>query len=148
MFKYRISKYNPKFRNKEGVYTRNEWTAYSDIGEKFDDGILTETKYLKVEKFYIDFIYSFFKSQDISSVRIVGQEPEKIFQKTTFEIGDDWLFTIIQKEIREQFWCKFKAEDFELYMGDDFYLHIDSKINVEKEINEMAKKYNLYFEVL
>ena len=32
---YRISKYDPKYR-KDGQFIKDEWTDYSDIGEKFE----------------------------------------------------------------------------------------------------------------
>ena len=27
---YRITKYNPEFRNEQGFYTKNDWTSISD----------------------------------------------------------------------------------------------------------------------
>jgi hypothetical protein len=42
MNEYRITKYNPIFRNNIGYYQRDEWTEYSDIERReFFDGILT-----------------------------------------------------------------------------------------------------------
>ena len=37
MYKYRITKYNPKYRNNKGHYLiKNEWSAISDINEEYD----------------------------------------------------------------------------------------------------------------
>ncbi len=33
MKRYRISKYNPTFRTEEGIYEKEEWTSYYDIGK-------------------------------------------------------------------------------------------------------------------
>lgn len=50
MYKYRISKYNPQYRNEEGCYTKNEWTSYSDIGTIYEGRKFTKEEYLYVEK--------------------------------------------------------------------------------------------------
>ena len=79
-------------------------------------------------------------------MRILKQEPKNIFSKTSFDVDDKWLYTILQKNIREEFWCKFKSEQFEIYMGYDFYLHINSMYNIEEFLKKTAKKHNLYYE--
>lgn len=33
---FRITKYNPQFRNKQGEYKNEEWTSVYDIGKKFE----------------------------------------------------------------------------------------------------------------
>ena len=48
----RITKYNPIYRNALGHYKKDEWTGAGDIGEYFEDGILTEKEYLRVESNY------------------------------------------------------------------------------------------------
>ena len=37
MKKYRITKYNPIYRDDEGKYLIDEWTSYTDIGKKIGD---------------------------------------------------------------------------------------------------------------
>ena len=32
---YRITKYNPEFRDEEGRYILDEWTSVTDIGKEF-----------------------------------------------------------------------------------------------------------------
>ena len=41
MFSWRITKYNPAFRNSVGAYLKNDWIAVCDIGKTFDIKILT-----------------------------------------------------------------------------------------------------------
>lgn len=50
---YRVTKYNPKFRSKDGVYQRHDWTSVSDVGKSFADGVLSVVDYLQVEDRYI-----------------------------------------------------------------------------------------------
>jgi len=47
LYEYRIVKYNPKFRI-NGIYTKNEWTSISDIGDEFDGVFFTKTNSLWV----------------------------------------------------------------------------------------------------
>ena len=54
MMHYRISKYNPKFRDEDGFYTRKEWTSISDIGESFDGSEVTIHEYLEIENISIN----------------------------------------------------------------------------------------------
>lgn len=49
MMNYRISKYNPKYRDEHGIYTRDEWTSISDVGEYFNGYEVTMEEYLDTE---------------------------------------------------------------------------------------------------
>lgn len=55
MYKYRITKYNPAYRDKKGTYTKEEWTSVSDIGKKYASSF-TAREYIKTENLYIDAI--------------------------------------------------------------------------------------------
>ncbi len=33
-FMWRVTKYNPTFRDENGTYIKDEWTSFSDIGKK------------------------------------------------------------------------------------------------------------------
>lgn len=53
MNKYRISKYNPLFRDANGRYTKEDWTAISDIGKIFEGNIFTAEEYKSTEDKYV-----------------------------------------------------------------------------------------------
>lgn len=57
MYKYRVTKYNPSFRDDEGLYLKEDWTAISDIGKTFDGEKLTAESYKKTEDSYIKAIH-------------------------------------------------------------------------------------------
>jgi hypothetical protein len=44
MYKYRITKYNPIYRDPEGKYTIEDWTAISDIGKVFNNSKTNDRK--------------------------------------------------------------------------------------------------------
>ncbi|WP_018888339.1 hypothetical protein [Paenibacillus massiliensis] len=56
MNKYRITKYNPFFREANGNYLREDWMSISDIGKKFEGNILTVEEYKSVEDKYVKVI--------------------------------------------------------------------------------------------
>jgi len=71
---YRVTKYNPAFRNQSGAYTKVEWTSVRDIGRTYSDGLLTTEEYERVEAAYIKAALSFLSESGISSVRVAGLE--------------------------------------------------------------------------
>jgi len=52
-YKYRVTKYNPEFRDANGHYLRSEWTEHADIGEVFGGVRLEDEEYLRVEALYL-----------------------------------------------------------------------------------------------
>lgn len=149
MFKFRVSKYDPKFRDENGCYVKNEWTSFSDINKDFDGVKFLEKDYLKIEKRYINFIFDLLNILKINTVKISKQEPKKLFAKKKFNVQDGWFLIIVQEMLREKFWAKISAIDLEIYMGYDFYLHIDIlDKNIYKLLEKLAKDNKLFLEEL
>ena len=69
MKQYRVTKYNPEYRNTDGTYSREEWTSYSDVGE-----IVSKEEYEKVENSYIESALNFLEEQNISKITITYLE--------------------------------------------------------------------------
>ncbi len=53
---WRITKYNPNFRDENGSYTKDEWTSLYDVGKKYNDKVFTIEEYLETEEKYINSI--------------------------------------------------------------------------------------------
>jgi nucleoside-triphosphatase len=49
VFEYRVTKYDPAFRDRAGRYLREEWTSVGDIGRSFGGVVLTREEYRRVE---------------------------------------------------------------------------------------------------
>lgn len=50
---FRISKYNPTYRNKEGIYTlKDEWAEFFMV----KDNLKLQKNYYKIEQIYVDFL--------------------------------------------------------------------------------------------
>ena len=56
MKKYRLSKYNPMYRDVNGDYLLPEWTSCYDINKYYNSRVLTVDEYLFVEQKYINTI--------------------------------------------------------------------------------------------
>lgn len=46
MNKYRVTKYDPKNRNKEGHYMYDHWTELGDVGKTLEGELVTPDAYL------------------------------------------------------------------------------------------------------
>ncbi|KOO48569.1 hypothetical protein [Priestia koreensis] len=70
-FKWRVTKYNPAFRDENGIYTlTDEWTCPSEIGNTIDGKPFTMTEYQRVERAYIDSVQKFMEESDTDSLTI------------------------------------------------------------------------------
>ena len=81
MFEYRISKHNPKWRNRRGHYTVDEWTCFSEVGKAMT---LEESE--EVEKRYIAAALHVGKSW--GDVSIYVEAVEDYQDATTLKSGD------------------------------------------------------------
>ena len=149
---YRITKYNPEFRDEKGYYTVNDWTAISDIGKPFVDGILTISKYKQVEDAYVKTIKTILKEKDISQMTICGLEKNSDMEEFIFSPEEKNVFDkvcnnfcaelheieiIVRLVLREVIWCNLLSDigNIEIEFGYDYYMYIRCN-----EIEETTKK--------
>jgi hypothetical protein len=77
MFSYRITKYDPKFRDAKGIYHKNEWISFSDIDSIFEGVKLTADKYIQVENIYISAIHSFMNALNLEFLNVSRLEKDR-----------------------------------------------------------------------
>lgn len=152
MYNYRITKYNPKFRNKKGWYMKDEWTEFRDIGKKFGGKILTSKEYMKVEDAYVQTLISFLSEADLSAMAVnriqnaknTLYEGKLIKRNQKFGIKD--LENIFRLILREKLWCKFKNRDGSYVdFGWDYYCYIGVP-KLCKKSQKLARELKLYVE--
>lgn len=160
---YRITKYNPEFRDENGFYKKDEWTSISDIGKKFNKIILTKEEYKKTENNYIDAIYEILREKDIKKLKLYDLEINK---KNLSELSSDEKDIIkeinndkyldfkksekiIRLVLREMLWCKFCSElkDIKIEFGYDYYMYVECSKIKESTINIINKK-GLFVEII
>ena len=135
MYYWRITKYDPKNRDINGIYLKDEWTDYSDIGKKFEDHILTEDEYLKTENAYITSVLLFMDCLDISLLQLVGLEYigknptfvniENVIIKNNEFYPKETIVFILRSILRNKFWCILRGMNGLCIKTDwDYYMFI------------------------
>jgi hypothetical protein len=154
MFCYRITKYNPEYRDSRGAYLRDEWTSYSDIDKNFQDTTLDYQTYLKTESAYINAIIVFMKCLHLDKLCINKRDSyrsdsttvyiSKYFPDTTV-LRDGKCFdkvavaNISRLILREQLWCKLEADSMYVHFGWDYYMYIGSNKKCSRAVTAIQK---------
>jgi len=161
-YQWRITKYNPAYRNAEGHYLRDEWTSASDIGKSFHGEILTLDDYLQVENAYVDTVMKFLEVYQIENVRLIHLETYGLSDVDkssplydaafdTIPLAEDMLVTIAQIPIvckmvlREFIHCQLITEDFFVQFGYDYYMFIGAN-SIQQEALQFASEQCLFVE--
>jgi hypothetical protein len=152
MFSYRITKYNPAYRNSQGHYLKNEWILYADIGKEFDDGVLTLEQYLKVENAYVDAILSFMECLGIETLHVTALEKNvtprrnELFSLSFFNnlengsvLNTQLIKVVTAMILRNYLWCKFEAPGMYVHFGWDYYMYIGSAKACKTAIRSIEK---------
>lgn len=158
---WRITKYNPKNRDKNDFYQKKEWTSVSDIGNTFEDGELTLDDYLICEKAYIDAIILYMRGNNVESIKIEALEKGKYKKYTDFfepetskyfkSLKNNMLIPmervtqVSRFALRELIWCKLVSERMFVHFGYDYYMYIGSEQPLENAINAI-KESGLFVE--
>ncbi|NNU33980.1 hypothetical protein HK413_07110 [Mucilaginibacter sp. S1162] len=164
MERLRISKYDPKYRDANGYYTKDEWTEYYQIDEFFTTEEIAYNEYLIVEDKYVTAITAFFKINDCIKIEISDKE----FKLTNDKLSDghntyllntfqniqtksiiefDDLEPVIRLILRGFFWGKLRCliKDISVEFGYDFYIYFNSmsfSADLIKEVNDLGLYIN------
>jgi len=127
MFEYRVTKYEPAFRNLEGRYLREEWTSVGDIGRPFGGVVLTRDEYLRIEDAHVETALAFLREAGCGSLLAVGVENHGGCPAAPAE-GDSRagprLEDAIRRMLRKEFWCRLEGDGCFLHFGYDYYLYV------------------------
>lgn len=148
MFEYRITKYDPQFRDTRGAYTRDEWTAVSDVGQFFDGELLTTAEYHRVENAYIASALSFCREAGVESLTVRGLENHGGVSPTISEgavIPLEQVQPILTDVLREHYWCKLEGLDSFIHVGYDFYMYLGTPSECPTSI-QLAGSLGLFVE--
>lgn len=145
MNEYRITKYDPQYRL-NGVYCKDEWTSMSDIGKKFEDGMLQPEEYLDVENRYIQCCIDVIKAAGIKKYLFPIRNyhyNKVVLPKTVCEEGE--TREIIKWCLREMCWAKLKSKQFFIHFGYDYYMYIGTELPMTAVLN-IAQSCGLFCE--
>lgn len=136
---YRITKYNPKFRNNLGHYLRDEWIDYSEIGKFFMDEEFTYEEYIKKENSYISVISFIIDKKKNKYIQIKNAAKDireldkntsssmksimsKIKNGAFIEVGD--VPDLCRLILRGHIWAKIYTLSLFIHFGYDYYMYI------------------------
>jgi hypothetical protein len=158
MYYWRITKYNPLYRDRQGSYLMDEWTCYSDIGKSFKGKEFTIQEYLRTEESYIKAVMLFMSFMKLVSLRIrflehdglrikkYNDDGKKEIINNEYVQGND-LKRIIRLILRNVIWCRLEAEGMSLYFSHDLYMYITS-VNPCNSVIAEIEKNGLFVESL
>lgn len=143
---YRITKYNPISRV-NGIYTKDEWTAMSDVGKSYDGKIFTFEEYLAIEKSYLKVIEKVLQKLNVKRVRI--KQGENMYSKLNNSVLNSHkeILLVAKGCLREEFWCKLVSKNFFVHFGYDYYMYIGANIE-EEHMSEIARENGLFSELI
>jgi len=154
MYCWRITKYNPKYRNEKGHYLKEEWTFFAQIGTTVEGKKVTFDEYVEIENKYIKAVLLIMECAQIESMQIVGLQKDKKLQKKWLEKQDIEIFNslkngqwvdrtiishIIRLILREKIWCKLESENMYIHFGWDYYMFIGSTKPCQSAIKAIEK---------
>ncbi|OAI50708.1 hypothetical protein AYO44_05415 [Planctomycetaceae bacterium SCGC AG-212-F19] len=127
MFEYRVTKYDAAHRDAQGAYTREEWTAVSDIGRDFAGVVLTESEYQRVEDAYVAAALAFLREAGIQSLNVAGLEnhaglPLSFSEGAILSLSD--AASVIRRVLRKEFWCRLEETGAFVHIGYDYYMYV------------------------
>lgn len=168
MYSWRITKYNPKFRDENGSFINQEWISYYDIGKSFGNYVLTFNDYLEIENAYVSTVLLCMNSLGIAELTAKDLEIYKSLSEIKKDPSDIYVADIIEmynslKEglklnkyrvdyvcrliLREYVWCKLECNNlFMVHFGYDYYMYICSEYYCVDVLMDVAKKRCLYIE--
>lgn len=150
MIWWRITKYNPVYRNEKGYYLKDEWTDISDVGTVFDGTLFTIEQYFSVEEKYIKAIILFMECTQTYSLEVKKLEKRVPLRKNEFHSNEtERLYdslregiiipkvlipNIVQLLLRSDIWCMLESEKMIAHFGYDYYMYIGSELLCEDTI--------------
>lgn len=139
-YNYRVGRYKPGTRHT----ATSTWTSVSDIGRRFDDGVLTKEEYERVEYLYLEAVRAVATEVQVDELEVSDLllGPAASVEATQIRNGDtitvNEALGILRLELREELSCRLKSDDrLHVDAGFDFYIYLgtcDPIYNVISEI--------------
>lgn len=160
---WRITKYDPIYRDGKGDFRKEEWQSYSDIGEYYEEKQFTITDYLSAESKYIHAVITLMECMNVSTLKITDVEKyadsisqDKYNSKQMCDMlkniknGDDIHISNIpdlcKLILREHLWGKLYQSTMFVHFGYDYYMYVGLQQNCELELNKI-KDSGLFVEL-
>jgi hypothetical protein len=124
---WRVTKYNPAYRDTAGAYERADWTSIDDVGKIFQGTVLTQEEYARVEGLYVASAAQCVREAGIPGVTASSVEPRrsKLVISDGMFVDTALLPAVLRELLRCTMWCKLEHDhEFYIHVGYDYYMYI------------------------
>ena len=135
---YRLTKYDPALRDARGAYAADDWTSIDDVGNTYDEVLLTQRAYERVESAYLDVIRAFVAEAGLDALTITALDipqdegsldPAPLIYHVGDRVGDDLLTALCRGALRGDLWCQLDdPSGFYLHFGYDLYVYLATPV--------------------
>ncbi len=151
---YRVTKYNPSFRDRNDMYFGDEWTDRHDIGSDLDGHVLTEDEFEATINKYLYAVEAFAHESGVSQLTVVDlvngpftDKPPWASLRKGSTVTLDTAVELVRSML--QGWVlgpKLEEGDrFYIHVGDRMYMWIGSDVECVKATAE-AERIGLFVE--
>jgi hypothetical protein len=137
---YRVTKYDPSFRDTNGAFLKDDWTSYSDISRIFNASPLSGPEYLAIESAYLLSVEEFLCEADIQILQLRGLENKFGHELPQF-IQPLAMLSVLQCvefariALREIAWGKLVAPGRAyVHFGYDYYMYLGVPTKCPKSV--------------
>ena len=127
MHQFRISRFRPG-ASQSAIST---WTSKSDVGETFDDGVLTLAEYERVEDLYVGAVRTLLEAAGLPDLRVSELHVTPLATPSARAVLEGAQLTaeraleVCRLELREELSCRLDNDDrFYVHVGFDYYLYV------------------------
>ena len=158
---WRVTKYNPKYRDENNRYSNDEWTSICEVGEYFNNTEFTFSTYLEQEEKYIHAVISAMRELGIDQLKIEELEHKDYNQYSDLTelnakefyhsikcgtlISIDEVPMLMKLILREMMWAKLESEYLFIHFGYDYYMYWGSRRELNKT-KETIQQLGLFIE--
>lgn len=145
---FRVTKYDPAFRNERGVYTRNEWTSLSDVGRVCNGKLVTLDQYLATEDAYLSTARELLRLDGTDALQVDSLEnrfPSDAVPENGQVLRGSQLFDTVRRVLREEFWCRFVGPSSFIHVGWDLHMYVGISSSSEPDVVR-ARELGIFIE--
>lgn len=150
MYQYRVTKYDPQFRDSSGAYKRDDWISVSDIGPPPMESNSPQNATLLLNS-YIEAALAFLTEAGLTCLAIKSLENTRRYNNSAISLTEGHACSLLEiadiarLNLREVIWCKLEGDDCFLHFGYDYYMYIGVPIVCQSSI-DFASRRGLFIE--
>jgi hypothetical protein len=149
-FQFRVTKYDPRFREQSGAYTRDDWTSVSDVGKSFGGVTLTAGDYKRVENAYASAVLAMLAEVGVEHLTVCGVEQDGDARAPFNEnavLPLARIADVARSVLREEYWCRLESPQAFVHFGYDYYMYVGLP-EVPSRALAQARQLDLFVEEL